>query len=159
MSTNITPDLESLAAQLSELKVRHEAAEAEISTLEEQLHAQLSGQLARGTRNSLGGKAADAVKAAQKRSPWYVGDDGPTPDLIAAIAGACTEAPRGHAEIVELTGARPGRVSGALVEMRRGRMPLVNIGTEKNKAIYWFVTPDHAARATNAKGGNGGVGK
>lgn len=140
-----SPALDELvAAQLSTIEAEHERQAAELAELRQKVG------LARGTRDI----AAVAQVPVKARGPHHVGDDGPTPELIGAIAALLSERPMTHAEIVEGTGARPGRISGCLVEMRRARMPIVNVGT-RTRALYWFITPDMAARARENVGGRG----
>lgn len=139
-----TADYNQIAARLSELGDRAKQTSAEIA----ELVRQAESLRARGTRDNI------KLAPEKPRGPHWVGDNGPTPELTGAIAAICSERPLTHAEIVEATGARPGRVSGCLVEMRRAKMPLVNIGSG-NRARYWFVTPDAAERATARTGREG----
>lgn len=79
------------------------------------------------------------------RWTWVIGDDGPTPELVALCERLLRERPMVTAELVAATGARTKRVDGALVQLQRRRVGLRNLGG-RNRA-RWFVVPPSGERA------------
>lgn len=90
---------------------------------------------ARGTRDRLPPPAPGPLAPRH-----YVGDEGPTPELLEAVRALVTDRPMTHQDLLQATGARADRVKGVLMRIQRedgGR--LVNLGNEA-KAL-WFI-PD-----------------
>lgn len=76
------------------------------------------------------------------RSPSdaYVGDDGPTAELMAKVRDLISERPLLLQDLIYATGARPNRLKGVLMRLQREEgATLVNLGTETR--ALWFM-PD-----------------
>jgi hypothetical protein len=108
-------------------------------------------ELARDVKEAVG-RVSAALKPMRKRlynagtdsSPawfWVVGDSASTGDVNAAVAALVRYKPMRFPELLAATGARQGRVSGAIVALQRdpkGR--LVNLDTAMR--ARWFSLPD-----------------
>lgn len=68
---------------------------------------------------------------------WRVGDAGPTSELIHAVSKLLSDRPFGMRELLEATGARIGRVSGAIVSLQRQKRDVRNLGTPT--VARWFL--------------------
>lgn len=88
--------------------------------------------------------------AAQPPEPvkTRVGDNGPTPELAAAVRALISERPRTFAELLEETGARQGRVSGVLVRLQTDD-GAVNLG-KANRAVWFLPSAEVMARLRGA---------
>ena len=116
--------------------------EADISTRLNKLHedakrladeaAELQQKLriARGTRD---------LKPVSKTT-YFVGDDGPTPELYAAIERMLRQKSMTFQELLDETGARANRIKGVLMRILRDEKPLVNLGNER-KALWRIADP------------------
>lgn len=78
---------------------------------------------------------------------WIVGDDVPATELNAAVDALISTGPRTLVELMAATGARQGRVSGAIVQMRRraDSTRVVNLGNDAR--AKWFRVPEGVALA------------
>jgi hypothetical protein len=108
-------------------------------------------ELARQLKESVG-KVSTAMKPLRKRlynagtdaAPawfWVVGDGAATTDINKAVEALVRFKPMRFPELLAATGARQGRVSGAIVALQRdpkGR--LVNLDTAVR--ARWFMLPD-----------------
>src|SRR5574341_2696364 len=90
--------------------------------------------MARGTRD---------IPMSYKPTPLnYVGDEGPTGELMEAVRRLITERPQSHQDLLLATGARADRIKGGLMRIQReDESRLVNLGTETR--ALWFI-PDVA---------------
>lgn len=70
----------------------------------------------------------------------FIGDDTDTPTLKAALERILRVRPTTLQELVTMTGARANRISGALVKMQLGGVPMVNLGTRR--LARYFVLPE-----------------
>lgn len=71
---------------------------------------------------------------------WIVGDETSTPDLNAHVARLVTLLPMTFSQLMAATGARRGRVSGAIVQLQRNpetRRRLQNLGD--SRVFVWFL--------------------
>lgn len=77
-----------------------------------------------------------------------VGDATPTPELNAHVFRLLMLRPFAFSELMQVTGARRGRVSGAIVELQKGHGPkgyeLRNVGSAT--AFRWHLVPTAARR-------------
>lgn len=124
-------------------------ARQDLDALEQRLRA------VRGTRNiRRPAKPAAAPEPppapADPDSPYYVGDDGPTDELLEAVRACITDRERSFGELVELTGARPNRIKGALVRLQRDEARVVNLGTE-TKALWRILSDDALDRVARVR--------
>lgn len=128
-----------------------EALTARIHTLETR-----PARIAKGTEESVplprargtGDVTAKAAQAKAIAGKYFVGDDGPTADLMAVIHLLLAEKPSTFREIVEATGAGENRIKGSLVRLQRDGANVVNLGTQ-TKAI-WFIPGKEAMKRLNA---------
>lgn len=123
-------------------------------------------QIARITGISVG-KVADELKNLRKQervanmgsvdSPLWtlrMGDHTSTRELTAEVKRLIMEKPMSTHELIEVTGARLSRVSGALVHLQRTEQQLLNLGTAR-RAKWFLVRPDVVLAKLQPKGGNG----
>jgi hypothetical protein len=81
-------------------------------------------------------RAFDVSPVGARAPLWLgvIGDTATTPELYALIYRLLQIRPWAFSELMQVTGARRGRVSGAIVELQKGHGPagyeLVNAGTE-----------------------------
>lgn len=69
-----------------------------------------------------------------------LGDSGPTPELIEVVGRLIRERPWTREELMKITGARAGRVSGAIVALQEDPANrVVNVGTHAR--ARWFALP------------------
>lgn len=82
------------------------------------------------------------------RWTWIPGDAVETQELYAHIERLITDRPFWFAELLDATGARRGRVSGAIVSFQHAGRKVMNLGTEAR--ARWFMplrANGHAKRA------------
>lgn len=70
---------------------------------------------------------------------WVVGDKTATRELNDHVARLITYTPMTFAQLLAATGARRGRVSGALVEVQKTRSDWKNLGDDRT--YRWFLPP------------------
>lgn len=75
---------------------------------------------------------------------WIVGDETATRDLNDHVARLITFTPMTFAQLLAATGARRGRVSGALVEVQKTRKDWQNLGDDRT--YRWFLPSVKTAR-------------
>lgn len=75
---------------------------------------------------------------------WRPGDEGATPDLVEAVAGLIAWRPLTLRQLVDATGARRNRISGALVRLRESGAKLENHGRQHRggTAVWHLVKKD-----------------
>jgi hypothetical protein len=89
---------------------------------------------------------------------WFLrpGDDVPTPVLVDAVRTLITFRPMLHIELAAATGARAGRLDGALVALQNGGADRIVKYGPKNR-FTWFIPPAEIKVATlKSRGGSGG---
>lgn len=74
---------------------------------------------------------------------WILGDEGSTQELIAKLEDLLSIRPFLTQELVDATGARRNRISGALVKLQMRGLPLENHGDRK--IARWYL-PKRAAK-------------
>lgn len=133
------------------IEMREKAAE-----LQKQADELLSkSRLARGTRENV--RQAKPVAPVQPhrvsppavRSEWWVGDEGPTGDLLETVQRMLTGQAHTFREIKDATGAGDNRIKGVLMRMQREGINLVNVGTD-TRALWTIMTPEAYARIRKA---------
>ena len=98
-------------------------------------------RLARGTQRDL--KPANVI-VKPARGPYYVGDEGPTEELMVVVRTALTERPMRFQELLDATGARDNRIKGVIMRLQREGKRVVNMGDD-NKAL-WFAPTDEVLK-------------
>lgn len=73
------------------------------------------------------------------RGPHWVGDDGPTSELMQAIRNFITERPHPFQEILEATGARDNRIKGVIMRLQREGVRIVDVAPEGTGKAMWFI--------------------
>lgn len=80
-------------------------------------------------------------------SPYYVGDEGPTSQLMDVVATMLTERPWFYRDIVEATGAGENRVKGAITGLQRQRgLHVVDVAPEGTGKALWFIPSDEVLK-------------
>src|SRR3990167_4137847 len=72
---------------------------------------------ARGTQRNAVPPHAGRVVVKPARGPYWVGDDGPTEQLMAVVMQMLTERPLRFVELLEATGARDNRTKGVIIRL------------------------------------------
>ncbi len=86
------------------------------------------------------------------RSPHYVGDDGPTEELMGAVRRMLTERPWRFQEMLEALGARDNRIKGVIMRLQREGVRVVDVAPEGTGKALWFIPSDAALqRLTRAR--------
>lgn len=76
-------------------------------------------------------------------SPYYVGDEGPTEQLMAAIKQMLMDRPCRFQEILEATGARDNRIKGVINRLQREGVRIVDVSPPgTGRAALWFIPSD-----------------
>lgn len=133
-----------IADALVAIREQHAREEAEARLKREEAEAAIA-RLARGTRDVPASKLPTIplmpAHPPARRSPYWVGDDGPTDELKAAILRCIQGNPNGTTfqEILQATGARGNRVSGAIVKLQRDGHRIKNLGDQR-VARWWAPT-------------------
>ncbi len=110
-------------------------------------------QISRTTGESLG-PVADMLKLMKQKDLVYnvgsqeyplwtyrIGDNTSTPELMKTIRRLISERPMTTRELIDATGARMSRVSGAMVAMLRGKeFQILNMGHKR--VARWFLVSD-----------------
>jgi len=84
------------------------------------------------------------------RWTWIIGDDTETQAVYAQVARLIAERPFEFAELLAATGARRGRVSGAIVDLQKKGRRVINRGTA-NRAQWFLLDRGTAAKRKNRK--------
>lgn len=79
-----------------------------------------------------------------------IGDEMPTPALMALVQTLITEKPHTFQELLEATGARDNRIKGVLMRLQREGAKLVNLGTQ-TKALWFIPNEDVMRRITRPR--------
>ncbi len=121
----------SLIDQAKALAPRTEALEAETAALKaEQAELEAKLRQVKGTREKV-----------VAPGPYYVGDAGPTPELMMAVLSLLGEKPSTFQEIKSATGAGDNRIKGVIMRAQREGVRVVNLGTD-TKAIWFCPTEE-----------------
>lgn len=97
-------------------------------------------QLARGTRRVVRAQPNVIVKAS--RGPYFVGDDGPTEQLMQVVKEMLTQRPMRFVEILDATGARDNRIKGVIMRLQREGTRVVDVAPEGAGKALWFIPSD-----------------
>lgn len=95
--------------------------------------------LAKGTRRDL---KPGNVLVMPTRGPYYVGDDGPTEELLQVVRAALTDKPMRFQELLEATGARDNRIKGVIMRLQREGTNVVDIAPPGSGKAIWFIPSD-----------------
>lgn len=118
---------------VSEISTRlHNLAEDAKRLQKEADELQSKLRIARGTREN--------VKQARIDTTYFVGDEGPTPELYNAVEHMLRQRSMTFQELLDETGARANRIKGVLMRMQRDEKPLVNLGNDR-KALWRVADP------------------
>lgn len=120
-----------------------------VGRIEEQLRRQImtTGQLAKALGESeervftairtVRPKVVNLGSPERARWSWRVGSDVPAPELRALIERLLMDQPMSFRDIIQATGAREGLIQGALVDIRRARTDIYDLGTPSR--ARWFI--------------------
>jgi hypothetical protein len=97
-------------------------------------------QLARGTKRLE--KPAGNVIVKPPRGPYWVGDEGPTEELMTVVKTMLEERPMRFVEILEQTGARDNRIKGVIMRLQREGTRVIDIAPEGTGKAVWFIPSD-----------------
>jgi hypothetical protein len=106
----------------------------------EALEKKVSRELARGTQRGVRPPQNVIVKPAY--GPYYVGDEGPTEQLLEVVKDMLTEKPMRFQEILDATGARDNRVKGVIMRLQREGVRVVDIAPPHTGKAVWFIPSD-----------------
>lgn len=96
--------------------------------------------------------AVPQVIVKPSRGPYFVGDDGTTPELMEAIRHLITERPLTFQDLLEATGARDNRVKGAITALQREGHRVLDVAPPGVRRALWFIPSDEVLeRLTRAK--------
>lgn len=74
---------------------------------------------------------------------WIVGDAAPTEQVNTAVKSLIAFRPFRFPELLNATGARQGRVSGAIVAMQRDpKSRIANVDPDRPNRARWFIVPE-----------------
>jgi DNA-binding transcriptional regulator GbsR (MarR family) len=116
-----------------------------------------TAQIAKATGLSIGksAEALRALKAERKvanvgsedfpRWTYRIGDETSAQELNAEVKRLIEDRPMTTQELIETTGARLARVSGALIALQRTEKQLLNLGTQRR--AKWFLVSDRVTLA------------
>ena len=96
-------------------------------------------RLARGTHRDI--KPGNVI-VKPARGPHWVGDEGPTEQLMASVMQICTERPVRFAELLALTGARDNRIKGVIMRLQREGVRILDVAPEGTGKALWFIPSD-----------------
>lgn len=103
----------------------------------------LEKQVARGTHREV--RTGPAI-VAPKHGPYYVGDEGPTEQLMSVIKDMLTEHPMRFQQILEATGARENRIKGVIMRLQRDGVRVVDVASEGAGKALWFIPSDEVLK-------------
>lgn len=86
----------------------------------------------------------------QARWTWRVGDKATTAEIHALVERLISDSPMTFREICQASGVREGLVQGALIEIRRARTDILNLGTQSKGR--WFIPTKARPAHLAAKG-------
>jgi hypothetical protein len=69
---------------------------------------------------------------------WVIGDDCSFPELVAEVQRLLSERPMSHADLKAATGANPNRLKGAVTQLARNGVKVVNVSGDERRAL-WYV--------------------
>ena len=105
-------------------------------------------RLARGTKRDL--KPGNVI-VKPSHGPHWVGDEGPTEQLMAAVMQLCTERPMRFVDLLETTGARDNRIKGVIMRLQREGVRILDVAPEGTGKALWFIPSDEVlTRITRA---------
>lgn len=109
-----------------------------------------NARLARGTARMK--RPTQNLVVLPARGPHYVGDDGPTEDLMRAIQSLLQERPLRFQELLEATGARDNRIKGVIMRLQREGVRVVDVAPAGTGKALWFIPSDEVLeRISRAK--------
>lgn len=117
------------------------------------LNERLDARIAKGTRD-VTRDAREAVVMVDPGPPAKikVGDNGTTDELARVVEYLIVERPRTFRELLEMTGARQGRVSGVLEKLKLAR-PVVNAAPRGEPFLWWIPDAEVADRIAATRRG------
>jgi hypothetical protein len=116
-----------------QLRMQLEEQKAQVDQLEKDV------RLARGTARMKRPTNTPNVIVKPARPPHWVGDDGPTGELLLVVHRLLLERPLTFQEILEQTGARDNRVKGVIMRLQREGVHVVDISTSGDGKARWFI--------------------
>jgi hypothetical protein len=108
-----------------------------------------TARLARGTGRIKRPTGQVLVKPA--RGPFYVGDDGPTEELMVVVQAMLQDRPSRFQEILEATGARDNRIKGVIMRLQREGVNVVDVSPVQGKALWFIPSQEVLQRITRVK--------
>lgn len=81
-------------------------------------------------------------KTEAKHGPYYVGDEGPTEELMRVVCEMLTQRPMRFVEILEATGARDNRIKGVLMRLQREGVRVMDVAPAGVGKALWFIPSD-----------------
>lgn len=103
----------------------------------------LEKRLARGTRGNV--KLARPT-VQPTRSPYWVGDEGPTEELMSTVQRMLMERPCRFTDLLEATGARDNRIKGVIMRLQREGVRVVDVSPGGTHKALWFIPSEAVLR-------------
>lgn len=114
-----------LVEQARQLRLQAEALEKKV-------------QLARGTQRGM--KAPQNI--VKTPGPYFVGDEGPTEQLMSVVKLMLEERPLLFQEILSETGARDNRIKGVIMRLQREGVRVIDVAPAGTGKALWFIPSD-----------------
>jgi hypothetical protein len=86
------------------------------------------------------GQVWNAGEEDRPRWRWVIGDDCSFPELVDEVRRLLTERPMTHADLKAATAANPNRLKGAVTQLQRNGVTVVNVSDDPRRAL-WYVRP------------------
>ncbi len=80
------------------------------------------------------------------RSPYFVGDEGSTEQLMDAVQRMLAERPWNFHDMLEALGARDNRIKGVIMRLQREGVRVVDVAPSGTGKALWFIPSDAAVR-------------
>jgi hypothetical protein len=97
-------------------------------------------RLARGTQRIE--RPAGRVIVKPARGVYWVGDEGPTEQLMGVVKSMLEDRPWLFRDMLEATGARDNRIKGVIMRLQREGVRVVDVAPEGTGKALWFIPSD-----------------
>jgi hypothetical protein len=129
-----------IVEQARQLRMQLEQQKTQVEKLEKDV------RMARGTARMKRPTSTPNVIVKPARPPHWVGDDGPTGELLLVVHRLLLERPLTFQDLLEQTGARDNRIKGVIMRLQREGVQVVDVAPEGTGKALWFI-PSEAVMA------------
>lgn len=98
-----------------------------------------TARLARGTQRHVVPQHAGSIVVKPALGPYWVGDEGPTEELMLVVQQMLTEHPMRFVQLLEATGARDNRIKGVIMRLQREGVRVVDVAPPGTGKAIWFI--------------------